>query len=819
MTNHDSNPAAALCETIKEAFDRNLKYGLASTRKICSKHDIYLAMALAVREKLIDHWNHTRDARIESHAKRVYYLSLEFLIGRAMDNNVINLELDEVVRKAAADLGIDWDETREEEVDAGLGNGGLGRLAACFLDSLATLEIPAIGYGLRYDYGIFRQRIVNGYQTEDPDDWLSHGNPWEMVRPDYSVSVGFGGHVESGEHDGRMVYRWKHEKEVIGRPYDMPIVGYGGHCVNILRLWSSCAAASFQFDQFNSGDYEGSVHEKTEAENLTKVLYPNDHFYSGQELRLKQQYFFVSCSLVDVLRRFKGDYGPNFDLLPEKIAVQLNDTHPSLSVPELMRLLIDIEGLEWDRAWDLTVRSLGYTNHTLLPEALEKWPVEMFERLLPRHLEIVYEVNRRFLMKVAERFPGDEAILERMSLIQEGKKRQVRMAYLSIVGSHSTNGVAALHTELLKKDLLPDFYAMFPERFNNKTNGITQRRWLRMCNPGLSRLITEAIGDKWIVDLAELRKLVPLAEDASFRQRFREVKRTAKTGLAAYAHSKWGMVLNPDTLFDTQSKRLHEYKRQLLNALHIVVLYNRLRKAPDLNMVPRTFLFSAKAAPGYDMAKLIIKFICNLGKVINNDPVTRGKLQIHFLPNYQVSLAEKLIPATDVSEQISLAGLEASGTGNMKFMLNGAMTVGTLDGANVEMAEEVGDDNIFIFGLTTPQVAESKGYYDPHWHYNHDPETRDALDLIASQHFNPGEPEIFWPILNTLLWKGDHYMHLADLSSYIKAHERVEQLYRDPEAWARKAILNVAYSGKFSSDRTILEYAREVWNIVPSPVN
>lgn len=817
MTNHDSSPMA-LAESIKEEFARNLKYSLATTRQICSKHELYLALALAVREHLINRWNATRDARIESKSKRVYYLSLEFLIGRSLDNNVINLGLDEAVRAAAKDLGFSWEDMCEEEVDAGLGNGGLGRLAACFLDSLATLQFPAIGYGLRYDYGIFRQRIINGFQAEDPDDWLSAGDPWELVRPNYSVTVSFGGHVETVQRDGQTVYRWVGEREVIGIPYDMPIVGYGGACVNMLRLWSARASQSFQFDQFNAGDYESAVHWKTEAENLTKVLYPNDLFYAGQELRLKQQYFFVACSLRDILRRFKTDHGSDFSLLPEKIAVQLNDTHPSLSVPELMRLLIDVEGIEWDRAWDLTVRSLGYTNHTLLPEALEKWPVEMFDRLLPRHLQIVYEINRRFLDRVAERFPGDSAIQQRMSLIEEGKKRHVRMAYLSIVGSHSTNGVAALHTELLKKDLLPDFYAMFPERFNNKTNGITQRRWLRKCNPGLSRLITEAIGDKWTVDLSELRKLEPLAENAAFRARFREVKLAAKMELARHVKAKWNITLNPNSIVDTQSKRLHEYKRQLLNALHICVLYNRLRKDPSLDMVPRTFLFSAKAAPGYRMAKLIIKFINNMGALINNDPISKDKLQVHFLPNYQVSLAEKIIPATDVSEQISLAGLEASGTGNMKFMLNGALTVGTLDGANVEMRDEVGDENIFIFGLTVGQVAESKGYYDPYWHYNHDTETREALDLIASGRFNPGEPEIFRPILDALLEKGDRYMHLADLTSYCAAHARVEALYRDPEAWSRKAILNVARSGKFSSDRTILEYAREVWNITPVPV-
>jgi starch phosphorylase len=806
-----------LAESIKGGFAHNLKYALANTRKNSTRHDLYLALAMTVRDKLIDRWHETREKRIEIKGKRAYYLSLEFLIGRAMGNNVINLGLEGAVRRACEDLGLNWDQLREEELDAGLGNGGLGRLAACFLDSLATLEYPAIGYGLRYDYGIFRQRIVNGYQTEDPDDWLSPGNPWEIVRTNYSANVGFGGHVEMVQENGRTVARWTPEIEVVGIPYDMPIVGYGGVCVNILRLWSARASQSFRFDEFNQGDYELAVHAKTLAENLTKVLYPNDLFYAGQELRLRQEYFFVACSLHDILRRFKIDHG-NFDLLPDKIAVQLNDTHPSLAVPELMRLLVDGEKLDWDRAWDLTVRSLGYTNHTLMPEALEKWPVEMFERLLPRHMQIVYEINRRFLEKVAAKYPGDEAKLQRMSLIQEGGSRHVRMAYLSIVGSHSTNGVAALHTELLKKDLLPDFYAMFPERFNNKTNGVTPRRWLLKANPGLAHLITESIGNKWITDLSELRKLAPLAEDPLFRKSFRDVKRAAKVTLADYVRAQWGMQINPDSLIDSQVKRLHEYKRQLLNALHIVIQYNRLRKNPSLDMHPRTFLFAAKAAPGYAMAKLIIKFINNLGHVINNDPVSRTKLQVQFLPNYQVSLAEKIIPASDVSEQISLAGMEASGTGNMKFMMNGAITVGTLDGANVEMLEEVGKENIFIFGLTAQQVAESRGYYNPQWHHEHDVETREAIDLISSGHFNKNEGDIFRPILDSLL-KRDQYMHLADLTAYAQTHERVERLYCDKESWSRKAILNVAYSGKFSSDRTIQEYAREVWQIKPVPID
>jgi glycogen phosphorylase len=813
----DTIPDPTLTATIKEAFARNLKYSLATSRGSCAKYELYLALALAVRERLIDNWNETRQARINSKSKRAYYMSLEFLIGRAMSNNVINLGIEDSVRAAAQELGLKWEDVCEEEVDAGLGNGGLGRLAACFLDSLATLQFPAIGYGLRYDYGIFRQRIVGGNQVEDPDDWLSAGNPWELVRPNYSVNVGFGGSVETRVVDGRTVFHWAKSIEVVGIPYDMPIVGYGGACVNILRLWSARASQSFNFMDFNHGDYSAAVQAKTDAENLTKVLYPNDQFYVGQELRLKQQYFFVACSLHDILRRFKVDHG-DWRLLSEKVAVQLNDTHPSLSVPELMRLLVDREGLDWDNAWDLTVKSLGYTNHTLLPEALEKWPVEMFERLLPRHLQIIYEINRRFLAKVAAKYPGDDARLQRMSVIEEGTVRHVRMAHLSIVGSHSTNGVAALHTELLKKNVLPDFFAMFPERFNNKTNGVTPRRWLLKSNPGLSKLITDAIGNKWITDLSELKKLTPFAGDASFRQQFRGVKRQAKVALADFVRSKWGIAINPDSLVDSQVKRLHEYKRQLLNALHIVIQFNRLRKNPNLNLVPRTFLFAAKAAPGYAMAKLIIKFINHLGSVVNADPASREKIQVHFLPNYQVSLAERIIPATDVSEQISLAGLEASGTGNMKFMMNGALTVGTLDGANVEMLEEVGAENIFIFGLTTPQVAELKGYYDPNWHYNKDPETREALDLISSGHFDLGEPGVFQPIINTLLKHGDRYMHLADLNAYCEAHGRIHELYRNQDEWSRKAIINVACSGKFSSDRTILDYTREVWNMQPSPI-
>jgi starch phosphorylase len=794
-------------ESIAWGFAEHLKYSLGVDRFTVKQHDRYTALAMTIRDRLIERWIETQQTHHNKGVKRAYYLSLEFLMGRAMGNNVINLKLEDEVSKAMAELGHSWEELRDLEVDAGLGNGGLGRLAACFLDSMATLEYPAFGYGLRYDYGIFRQEIDNGYQVEQPDEWLRRGNPWEIQRPDLAVPVHFGGRVEKG-HDGRSY--WVDTNNVIGIPYDMPIVGYGGHTVNTLRLWSAKATEEFDFDDFNAGDYISSVGNKTTAENLTKVLYPNDLFYLGRELRLKQQYFFVACSISDIMRRFRK-CGKAWSEFPEMAAIQLNDTHPSMAIPELMRLLIDGEQFSWDEAWDITVRCCGYTNHTLMPEALEKWPVQMFEKLLPRHLEIIYEINHRFMQDVANHYPGDMARMARMSLVEESDEKQIRMANMSIVGSHSTNGVAALHTELVKSRLVPDFAQMFPDRFNNKTNGITPRRWLLKSNPPLAKLICDNIGEDWITDLSQLKKLIPLAEDKEFRAKFMDVKRQAKVVLADHMKAAYGWEVSVDSIFDTQIKRLHEYKRQLLNAMHIVVLYNRIRKGQDIH--PRTFLFGAKAAPGYAMAKLIIKLINNIGNVVNHDPAVQDKLRVYFLPNYRVSLAEKMIPATDISEQISTAGTEASGTGNMKFMLNGALTVGTMDGANIEIVEEAGEENAFIFGLNADEVTELKPRYLPQQAYESNAEIKEAIDLIFSGHFNVSEPGIFEPIREVLFDKGDHYMHFADLASYIQAQERADALYRDPEEWARKAILNVANSGKFSSDRTIAQYASEIWGV------
>ena len=804
-------------ESIKADFARHIKCTLARDRYTATPHDRYLALAMATRDRLIERWIQTQQTHHRRQVKRVYYLSLEYLTGRSLGNNVINLGMEDPVRRAMGDLDLDWLELRDEEVDAGLGNGGLGRLAACFLESLATMQVPAMGYGLRYDYGIFRQVIANGYQQERPDDWLRGGNPWEIPRPDYLIPVRFEGRVEEGRQNGRQVAHWLDTRTVLGMPYDVPTVGYGGHTVNTLRLWHARAAVEFGFEDFQQGDYVGAVESKVAAENLTRVLYPNDTVYVGRDLRLRQEYFFVACSLHDILRRFKAD-GVAWDELPNRAAIQLNDTHPALAVPELMRLLVDEEGLLWEEAWDLTVRSLGYTNHTLMGEALEKWPVEMMARLLPRHLQILYEINRRFLNVVSAHYPGDTDRLRRMSLIEEGPQKQVRMAHVAILGSHSTNGVSAIHTDLLKTRLVPDFCAMYPQRFNSKTNGITQRRWLLKANPPLAALLTEAIGDGWITALAGLERLVPLADDPAFRERFMAVKRQLKTALAAYLRRKHGWRLNPDSLFDVQVKRLHEYKRQLLNVLGIVVRYNRLRHNPDLNVVPRTYLFAGKAAPAYALAKLMIKLINSVAAVINNDPAVGDRLKVCFVPDYRVSLAERIIPAADVSEQISTAGTEASGTGNMKFMLNGALTVGTLDGANVEMLEEVGADNIFIFGLKADEAAALAPHYNPRDYCQNDAEIREALDLVLSGHFNFEEPGIFDPIREALIDRGDRYMHLADLRSYLDTQDRVDALYRRPHDWARKAILNVAHSGKFSSDRTIAEYVREIWHVEPCPI-
>jgi starch phosphorylase len=802
---------------LREDFEFHLRRTLAKDRYTATDRDRYFALALSVRDRMMDQWIGTQQAHHTKNVKRIYYLSLEFLIGRLLGNNVINLKLEDSCRSAMAELGLDWDALRECEIDAGLGNGGLGRLAACFLDSMATLSLPAIGYGLRYDFGIFNQKIVNGYQVEQPDQWLKLGYPWEIAHPEFSFRVKFGGRAALVAGAQGNEWRWLDTADVVGMPYDLPVVGYGGSTVNTLRLWSAKATEDFDLDDFNRGEYVDAVANKVLAENLTKVLYPNDNVFQGRELRLKQEYFFVSCSVQDILRRFKHS-GNRWKQFPDKVFLQLNDTHPALVIPELMRLFLDREKLSWDQAWEITTRATGYTNHTILPEALEKWPVSMMDNLLPRTLQLIYEINARFMRDVSSRNFPDRDSLRRMSIIGEEGEKHVRMAHLAIVGSCSVNGVAKLHSELLRKVVLRDFADYWPEKFNNKTNGITPRRWLLKSNPALAGLITEVIGSGWITNLEELRKLEPLADDPDFQERFFAVKTRNKRALAKHIERELGIQVSVDTLFDVQVKRLHEYKRQLLFMLYIIVQYGRLKTDSSVDILPRTFILSAKAAPGYAMAKLIIKFINQVAEVINGDTETGDTLKVIFLPNYRVSLAEKIIPAADLSEQISLAGTEASGTGNMKLQLNGALTIGTLDGANVEIMEEVGDDNIFIFGLTAPEVERLRPGYNPRDIYYSDDEIRRAIDLIECDCFSLSEPGIFRPITETLLSLRENYMVLADLRAYIQTQDRVDRAYRDRGGWVRKAILNVARSGKFSSDRTIQEYASGIWHVEPCPV-
>lgn len=810
-------PVADALEQLRNDFERHLRRTLAKDRYSATDHDRYFALALSVRDRMIDRWIATQQAHHKQNVKRVYYLSLEFLMGRMLGNNAINLQLEGACRAAMDEAGLDWEELRDLEVDAGLGNGGLGRLAACFLESLSTLNLPSVGYGLRYDFGIFRQCIVNGYQVEQPDEWLKLGYPWEIPHPEFSFEVPFEGRVESRQGPRGMEWHWVDTRKVLGMPYDMPVVGFGAHTVNTLRLWSAKAAEEFDFADFNRGEYEDAVANKVLAENLTKVLYPNDNIFEGKELRLKQEYFFVSCSVQDVLRRFKSD-GNSWDVFPYKVFFQLNDTHPSLLIAELMRLLIDREGLGWDEAWRLTTASTGYTNHTILPEALEKWPVDILGRLLPRHLQIIYEINARFLRDVSIRHPFDMNLLKRMSIVEENGSKHICMANLAIVGSCSVNGVSALHTDLLRKEVLRDFAEYWPHKFNNKTNGVTPRRWLLKANPPLARLITETIGDAWITDLDQLRRLESHVENAEFRRRFRQAKRCNKEMLARYIATNLGIDISVDSLFDVHVKRMHEYKRQLMLVLYIIVLYGRMKDNPSLDVAPRTFMISGKAAPGYAMAKLIIKLVNQVAETINQDRETRDRLRLVFLPNYRVSLAERIIPGADVSEQISMAGTEASGTGNMKLQLNGALTIGTLDGANVEILEEVGAENIFIFGLTAEQVEQRRASYNPWTIFHGDAEIRRALQLIERDFFSLVEPGIFRPILHSLLEGGDHYFVLGDLRDYIDAQSRVDAAYRDPANWDRKAILNVARSGKFSSDRTIREYAEQIWHMRPCEV-
>ena len=807
----------AMAESLRQCFEGHLLRTLAKDHFTATGRDRYYALALTIRDRLIEQWVATQQTYHRKNVKRIYYLSLEFLIGRLLGNNVINLRLEDSCRMAMGALGLDWEDLRDCEVDAGLGNGGLGRLAACFLDSMSTLNLPAIGYGLRYDFGMFKQKIVNGYQVEQPDHWLKLGCPWEIAHPEFSFPVQFGGRVEVVASPRGEEWRWIDTKNVMGMPYDMPVVGYGGSTVNTLRLWSAKAAEDFDLDDFNRGEYVDAVANKVLAENLTKVLYPNDNMFQGKELRLKQEYFFVSCSLQDILRRFKSGCN-RWDEFPDKVFMQLNDTHPALVIPELMRLLMDGEGIGWDQAWEMTTHATGYTNHTILPEALERWPVSLMEKLLPRPLQIVYEINARFMREISSRYLLDEGRLRRMSIIGEDGEKHVRMAHLAIVGSCSVNGVAKLHSELLRKVVLKDFAEYWPARFNNKTNGITQRRWLLKANPALAQLITETIGEQWITDLGQLRRLEPFAGQAGFQERFFRAKRRNKEALAKHIRVELGITVSPDSLFDVQVKRLHEYKRQLMFLLYIIVRYGRLKRDTAADMVPRTFILSAKAAPGYATAKLIIKLINQVAEVINSDPQVGGKLKVVFLPNYRVSLAEKIIPAADLSEQISLAGTEASGTGNMKLQLNGALTIGTLDGANVEILEEVGADNIFIFGLTTEEVERRRAGYNPRDIYNYDTEIRQAVDLIGRDFFSMLEPGIFAPLIQGLLSPGDNFMVLADLRAYILAQDRVDAAYTDRGGWIGKAILNVARAGKFSSDRTILEYASQIWHVDPCEV-
>jgi len=796
-------------------YERHLLFDSGVDVAAATARDRFEALARSVRDVLSQRWLLTEKTYEEKNPKRLYYLSMEFLIGRSLANNVVNLLLSPLTDQFIQDKKLNLIEILEQEPDAGLGNGGLGRLAACFVESAATLQLPAMGYGLRYEYGIFKQAIQNGSQQEMPDNWLRSPDPWEIARPNEKVEVSFGCSVELSGGSLRPVPG--RPMTLIGIPFDRPVVGYGGSTINTLRLWAAAAHDSFNFEEFSHGDFVEAFTQSLAAETLTRVLYPDDSRVMGQGLRLMQEYFLVACSLADAVRRFQRS---NLDwrLFPDKVAIQMNDTHPALAVPELMRILVDQVHLDWDEAWHITQNTLAYTNHTLLPEALEKWSVEWLEEMLPRQLEIIYEINRRFLGDVRGRFPGNQERIQRVSLVEDGTSKKVRMANLAVVGSHSTNGVAAIHSNLLRETTLKDLAEIFPKRFNNKTNGVTPRRWLQLCNPGLSTLITDAIGDGWIRDLREVSKLKAFTEDSGFREDFRNAKLNAKRQFCDWLHWSTGQTLDPDSIFDCQIKRIHEYKRQFLNALRIVVLYNRLRQDPGLNVQPRTFLFAGKAAPAYRLAKVIIKFINNLAAMIDRDPAVRGRLKVVFLPDYCVSLAEHLIPASEVSNQISTAGYEASGTSNMKFMMNGALTIGTRDGATIEMAAEAGEENFFLFGLTADQVIGSRGWYNPRWHYEHEPETRQALDLIFSDYFSRYEPGVFEPLREMLLTHGDHYMHLADLKSYLEADERLSMLYSNPDEWARKAILNVACSGRFSSDRTIAEYAAEIWRIKPCPI-
>ena len=813
----DMPPLAMDEKTIDEDFLRYYNRTLGRDKQHCTDHYLYEALAYTVRDRLMERWKNTRFAYEETNARRTCYLSLEFLMGRALGNAMLNLGITNEISSVLYDYGIELEDVADAEHDAGLGNGGLGRLAACFLDSCATLQLPVLGYGLRYEYGMFRQELINGYQLEEPDHWLRDGNPWELERPEFTQRIHFGGRTETfNDENGERRVRWVATHDVLAVPYDIPIPGYSNDTVNSLRLWKATSTDEFDLDDFNAGDYAQAVESKNDAEHITMVLYPNDASENGKELRLRQQYLLASASLKDVLRRWIRLNGRQFDTLSDKHCFQLNDTHPSIAVAELMRLLVDEQRIDWNTAWDLVTRAMAYTNHTLLPEALEKWPVYMFENLLPRLLEIIYEINARFLAEVARYWPGDTDRLRRMSIIEEGDTPMVRMAYLAIVGSFSVNGVAELHSQLLKQGLFRDFFEMWPDRFNNKTNGVTQRRWLTMCNPGLNKLITEHLGYSWITDLDQLHKLAPCAEDAEFRQRWHEIKLDNKRRLAALVESECGVKFNCNALFDVQVKRIHEYKRQLLNALHVIHLYNRIKRGDTNNWTNRCVLIGGKAAPGYAIAKLIIKLISNVARVINEDPAVGDLLKVVFFPNYRVSAMETICPGADLSEQISTAGKEASGTGNMKFMMNGAVTIGTLDGANIEILEEVGSANFFLFGLTAEQVPETQKDYRPWEIIAADEDLKAVMKLLRSGHFNQFEKNLFEPLILSINSAQDPWLTAADFRSFVDAQQRVAEAYRDRERWTRMSILNTANSGKFSTDRTMLDYNREIWHLTPT---
>jgi glycogen phosphorylase len=800
---------------LKRSILENLFYTVGRLPAHATDMDHFMAVAYTVRDRILAQWLTTGDSYSRNDIRAVHYLSAEFLMGPYLANNMLNLEIQNEVRQATKELDLDLDNLIRQESEPGLGNGGLGRLAACYLDSLATLGVPAIGYGIRYEFGMFHQQIHDGWQVELTDYWLRYGNPWEIRRPQSAVEVGFGGHTESWTDTfGEYKVHWVPEAVVKGIPYDTPIVGYGSGVANNLRLWRSEATESFYFDRFNSGDYQGAVGAKVFAENISKVLYPNDEDIHGKELRLQQQYFFTSCSLQDMIRRHQR-LGRSILTLHERCTVQLNDTHPSIGVAELMRLLIDIHGLGWDKAWEITWNTFNYTNHTLLPEALERWPLPMFAALLPRHIEIIYEINARFLETVRQRFPNDDARVARMSLIDEHGEKFVRMAHLACVGSQHINGVAKLHTELLKKDVLHDFYELWPEKFINVTNGVTPRRWLAVSNPEQSDLMSGKIGRGWIADLDEISQLEKYVDDSAFRAEWRGVQYAVKVRLAEYIAKETGVAVDPSSMFDAQVKRIHEYKRQHLNVLHILTLYHRLKKDPSLDMVPRTFLFGGKAAPGYFMAKLIIKLIGSVAEVINNDPEVNGRIKVVFLPDYNVTFGQLVYPAADLSEQISTAGKEASGTGNMKFAMNGALTIGTLDGANIEIREAVGAENFFLFGLTAAEVMEKKAAgYNPYAFYESNPALREVVDSILSGRFSRGDRNLFHPLVDGLL-TSDPYLLFADYQSYIECQDRVSKTYLDQEGWSKMSIYNTARIGRFSSDRSIREYCSEIWKVTP----